>query len=636
LAAAVIVLAGIAAYADTLIFPGPFIFDDQDSIPENPTIRTLWPIAGALSPPRGITASARPIVNLSLAVCYAIGGLNVVVYHVGNLVIHLLGGLVLFGIVRRTLLLPGLAERFGRASTTLAFAAAILWVLHPLQTAAVTYLIQRTESLMGLFYLLTIYLVIRGATASGGWAWYVLAVVACALGMGSKEVMVTAPLVVLLYDRTFLAGSFLQALRRRWALYLPLAASWAVLAGLVWSSGRETTAGFGLHGLTPAKYALSQFGVILHYLRLCFYPDGLCLDYAWPAAESAGRILPQAIVILALAGATAAGLVRWKRWGFLGAWFFVILAPTSSIMPIADLAFEHRMYLPLAEVVVLVVMAGYLLFRLLEGAGVALVRAVTAAALIAGAGLLGGVTALRNYDYRSPVAIWLATVDVRPGNPRAHCNLGVALMEAGKVIQAVEHFQLATELKADYADAHNNLGVAYGRLRQYELAVRQYDRALELEGRTALLFYNRGRPGREITNLEEAIGDPTFAIDLRKEFANIYYNRGIACWRLDRLEEAVRDLSEAIKLQPNLAEAYNSRGNAYRDWGRFEQAIADFNTAIRLKPALAAAYNNRAVTYWKQGDYDKAWQDVKTCRRLGVEPKPEFIKALTESSGRSQ
>ncbi|MGD1021058.1 MAG: hypothetical protein ABSA12_17265, partial [Verrucomicrobiia bacterium] len=198
-----LVLTGLWAYHNSLT--GPFIYDDWLSIQKNPTIRHLWPIWQPLSPPHagGITVEGRPLINLSLAVNYAIGGTNVRGYHALNLAIHILAGLTLFGIVRRTLLQPRLRERFGAVADELALAVALIWTVHPLQTESVTYIIQRAESMMGLFYLLTLYGFIRGTASPLPRLWHGLCIGACALGMASKEVMVSAPLMVMLYDRTF-------------------------------------------------------------------------------------------------------------------------------------------------------------------------------------------------------------------------------------------------------------------------------------------------------------------------------------------------------------------------------------------------------------------------------------------------
>ena len=164
--------------------------------------------------------------------------------------------------------------------------------------------------------------------------------------------MASAPLMVLLYDRTFLAGSFREALRRRWGLYVGLAATWLLLAVLViGSAGRGGSAGFGLE-ISPWEYALTQCGAIPHYLRLCFWPTGLCLDYGDSVVQSLWAVLPQAIGVVALVALTVVGVVALAGGGLLGAFFLAVLAPTSSIVPVAtQTVAEHRMYLPLAAVV---------------------------------------------------------------------------------------------------------------------------------------------------------------------------------------------------------------------------------------------------------------------------------------------
>src|ERR1043166_3258209 len=155
----VIVGLGALAYANSL--GGPFIYDDLDSVPNNLQIRHLWPLRKAISAPPMTTVSGRPVVCLSLALNYAISGLNVWSYHAFNIAVHLASALLLFAIVNRTLLRPVFAGRFERAAPWLAAASTTLWMLHPIQTEAVTYVIQRTELLVGFFFLLTLYCALR-------------------------------------------------------------------------------------------------------------------------------------------------------------------------------------------------------------------------------------------------------------------------------------------------------------------------------------------------------------------------------------------------------------------------------------------------------------------------------------------
>jgi len=614
-AAAAIIVAGLAAYSDSL--GGPFIFDDKPFM-DQPSAQSLWPVGPVLT-------ALRPVAQFTLALNHSLGG-GVWGYHAFNLAIHLLAALTLFGIVRRTLTLPVLAPRFGRASTPLAFWIALLWVLHPLQTEAVTYIIQRMESLMGLFYLLTLYCFIRAVSSpdldnlchqdtktprtatdssvlhvSVSWRskrWYMAAVLACALGMGSKEVMVTAPLLVLLYDRTFIAGSFLAALRRRWGLYLALAATWLILSRQIVAAFalQGTSAGFGLQGITPLEYALSEPGVIHHYLALALWPGELCLDYAWPVARGAARILPGAVIVGGLLAFTVWALARRRLWGFVGAWFFLILAPTSSIMPVADLAFEHRMYLPLAAVVTAAVLGAYAAARKPALCGVAIALAA------AGAAALGYLTFERNAVYQSDIAIWKDTTHKRPWNFRAWNYLGEPYLRMGDYDQALRCCNTAIALKPDLAVAYNNRAAAFIRLRQYDDALRDCDDAI------------KWKPG----------------------YADAYNNRAAAQIGLRRYQLAVDDCDHAISLKPDFAMAWYNRGGAHGGMGRYDLAIADFGNAIRLMPDYADAYRYRAFAFCLLKRYEEAWADVKTARRLGGEPNAAFLRALTQASGRTE
>ncbi len=404
LAGAVIVGAATAAYRNT--FSVPFIFDDSLSIAGNPTIHHLWPPWLPLSPPhgQGLTVEGRPILNLSLAIDCAISGTRVWSYHATNLLIHMAAGLTLFGILRRTLeRCSGLSEWHGLPARwlatwagspchLLAFAAALIWTVHPVQTESVTYIVQRAESLMGLFYLLTIYCFIRFAGSSyvpqsgtsadkeaGRWGWGLLSIVACLFGMATKEVMVSAPVVVFLYDRTFIAGTFAEAWRRRRRFYLGLAGTWLLLICLAAGAGnRGRTVGFGI-GATPWEYALTQFQAIVHYLRLSVWPHPLIFDYGPQWVRRPSEVLWDAILVAVLLFGSAVILLRpayqgfrlrpalrdfggqvgRRALGFTGAWFFLILAPTSIVPLVRQTIAEHRMYLPLAAVVSAAVCGGY-------------------------------------------------------------------------------------------------------------------------------------------------------------------------------------------------------------------------------------------------------------------------------------
>ncbi|MFH2002419.1 MAG: glycosyltransferase family 39 protein, partial [Planctomycetota bacterium] len=240
--ALVLVVTGLVLYANSL--QGPFVYDDQFAIVENPNILQLWPLSQSLSAPDEAPVAGRPVVCLSLAINYALGGMEVVGYHLFNIVIHILCSLVLLGVVRRTLLSDKLRPFFEPAAQGLAFVCALLWLVHPVQSECVNYITQRTESMMALFYLLTLYCLIRARDSTRPRLWQVSCVAACSLGMACKESMVTAPFMIFVYDMVFLSGSLRVAVARRKVLYAGLASTWILLGWLMTGGPRSESVGF--------------------------------------------------------------------------------------------------------------------------------------------------------------------------------------------------------------------------------------------------------------------------------------------------------------------------------------------------------------------------------------------------------
>ena len=504
---------------------------------------------------------------------YALGGMAVWGYHAFNLTVHILAGLTLFGIVRRTLTLqPALRERFGATALPLGLAVALLWVLHPLQTESVTYIAQRAESLMGLFYLLTLYCFIRG-TELGAGRWQVLAVVACVLGMATKEVMVSAPLMVLLYDRTFVAGSFAGAWRQRWRVYAGLGGSWLLLAYLVATGGQSGKGAAGFY-VTPTggSYVLTQLWAIPHYLWLTVWPHPLVFDYGTVVKSGARQVLAPALVVALVVVGTVVSVWRWPVIGFLGCWFLGILAPTSSVLVLAgQTVAEHRMYLALVAVVALVVLGVYGWvgrWSLVVWVGVAVAS--------------GLVTLRRNEDYRSEEGLWRDTVAKQADNSRAHNNLGAALASKGQLTRRSANIEEAIRLKPDYAMAHNNLGAALGKKGQTDEAISQYQEAIRL----------------------------------KPDYADAHNNLGIALVEKGQIDEAISQYQEAIRLKPDHAEAHNNLGNALAKKGQIDEAIRQFQEALRLKPDDAEAHYNLGTALGKKGQIDEAIRQYQEALRL--------------------
>jgi protein O-mannosyl-transferase len=632
---ALLAAAAIAVYCRT--FSVPLLYDDHAAILDNATIRH-W--STAFSPPIDTSSGGRPVLNLSFALNYAMSGTAVWSYHALNLAIHVLAGLTLFGIVRRTL-----ARRGNAQSSLIGFGAALLWTLHPLQTESVTYIVQRAESLMGLFYLLTVYCFIRGAEAEGhrNRLWFTLCAGACLLGMATKEVMVSAPLIVLLYDRTFLAGSFREAWRSRWRLYAGLAATWLLLIGLVASAGwdRNGMAGFDV-GISPLAYWLTQFEAVTRYLWLSVWSHPLVFDYGTFWVSRPAEIAPYALIVVGLAAAVFVALWRGPVPGFLGAWFFMILAPTSVMPGRVQMIVEHRMYLPLGAVVVLVAIGIDSVFR----------RHAWIVFTVLALGL-GWLTALRNEDYRSELSIWRDTVAKRPDNAGAHTNLGVAwsrmpgrkdeaiaqyrealrlnpgysaahnslgnvLKEKGQIREAIAEFEAALRSKPDYAEAHNNLGDALNAAGRTKEAVAQCEEALRLKPELAAARNNLGYALDAAGRTKEAIAEYESALRLKPELAVAHNNLGYDLLKIPgRLNDAITEFEEALRLKPDYAEAHNNLGNALNAKGRTKEATAQYEEALRLKPDFAQAHNNLGYKLEKiPGRLNDAIAEYETALRL--------------------
>jgi tetratricopeptide (TPR) repeat protein len=605
------VVAGLIAYANS--FAGAFVFDDMLNIVGNPRVHHLWPFW------RVMAGRSRPLVELSVAINYALGGLDPWGYHALNLAVHLLAGLTLYGIVRRTLESERFQGRHFRTSSWLAAAVATIWVVHPLQTESVTYIIQRAESLMGLFVLLTLYCVIRGASSPRPRPWYLAAVGACLLGMGSKEVMVTAPILVLLYDRLFLAASLQEIARKRWPLYAGLAATWLLLGAEVLFVTVNRQDWTLVKDLTPWQYAITQPAVIAHYLRLALWPRPLVLDYAWRPVDALSRALPFLALLLALLAATAWSLWRGFWVGFWGLWFFLILAPTSSIVAIADLAFEHRMYLPLAAVVVVVIAGGHELFESLSarwGLPAEGRRWGEALAVVAVVAILGYLTIQRNADYRSPVVMWSDVVVKRPDNPRAHNNLGNVLNSSGRSAEALPHYAQAVRLMPEYVDAQYNLANALGRAGRADEAIAHYTEVLRLAPAHPEAYNNLGLVLKEQGRLEEAIAQYKEALRAKPTFAEAHNNLGLALASQGRLEEAISEYAEAARLRPDYPEAQSNWGVALARHRRYDEARAHFLEALRIRPGYAEAHQNLGTALMEQGRFEAAVAEYDRALRL--------------------
>jgi len=614
----VVVLIAAAVWAYSTSFAGVFVMDDKFAIADNPNIKALWPLTTSMSAPEESPVSGRPIASLTLAINYALapeevrdvlspGGpsappelrerflRNVWGYHFFNLLLHVLTALAMYGVIRRTLCTPRLRARFGQVSTPLAFVASLIWVVHPLLTDAITYVAQRTEVLMGLFFFLTLYCSIRAWNAPR--LWTAAAIASCALGMGSKQTMVAAPFIVGLWDWIFATADPATIRQSRRSLYAGLAATWIILAVLVAMERWPHSIGFAREGWTPWTYLLTQSGVIVHYARLSLTGSPLSLDYdGWPMARSIAQVAQYALPLAIIVVATGVAIVRRRPWGFPGGWFFVTLAPSSSVLPLAtEIAAERRMYLPLAALIVAAVVAAYLIGQRVLDLSISDLRrrriiAVTLTVIIVGgiAIACGAATYARNRDYWSDERIWQDTVEKRPNNPRARVNYAIDLQAAGRLADAERELREAVRLKDTSAAAHANLGPILCGSGKLDECILHLERALALDPDYSSAHANLAEAyaarGKRVRAAEQ------FALALNAAPDRPFLLNRLAWLLATAPEDSIRNGPRAVELAERAASitarqdimSLETLSAAYAEVGRFDDALRTGREALAL------------------------------------------------------
>lgn len=619
------VLASVAAYLNSTGVP--LLFDDLESIGRNHE-SAHFSLREAFS--GQATLSGRPVATATLLFNRLVSGDRVWSYHAINILIHAGASLLLFGIVRRTLELQSMRKSQNATSLRIGFSVALLWLLHPLQTESVTYIVQRVQSLMGFFYLMTVYGFVRSVESPRAMRWRAVSVAACALGMATKEDMVSAPLIVLLYDRLFVSKDFHRTLSRSNGYYCFLASTWALLGYLmVGTQARSGTVGFG-SGISAWTYLVTQCQAIVHYLGLTVWPSPLVFDYGRRTIEGLSQVWPQALLLSGLAGATFWGIWRGRTWSFLGAWFFATLAPTSSFVPVVSQTMaEHRFYLALAAPLTafVLVLAAWMGRRML-----------IPAVLIAAA--FGFLTLRRNADYRSAVSIWADTASKLPTNERAYQNLGAALVEEGRWTEAIaacekalqtgpelngvahanlgrallgaerpsealSQFEWAKRSNPNNPELNNLMGMALASLQRWGEAVDQYEITLRQEPNHAEAHNNLANALTKMGRIDEALSHYEFATRLRPEFADAQSNWGRSLAEAGRASEAVPHFVAALAIRPG-PDSESDLASALGAAGRWEEAISHFETALQAAPSRDDLRIGLGEAYFATGARDRA------------------------------
>ncbi len=660
-AALAILIVTLFVYANSL--SSPFIFDDGPNIRDNQLIRS-W--EAALHPDRYCSTvhpmsdealichffRMRHIGYLSFALNYAANGLHVEGYHAVNICIHLCNSLLIYLLVLLLQRTPALAESKGDRLKGAAVFAALLFAAHPLQTQAVTYIVQRLTSLATFFYLLSVVLYISMRLMQTGHAskkygqrfsptttgLYVLSLVSAVMAMKTKEIAFTLPVTIALGEFIFFEG---RALKRA-AIVFPFLLTMLIIP--LQLIGMDSPAS-GLIGdmrdvsrvrsdLSRKDYLLTQMTVIAKYLQLLIFPAGQNADYDYRVYRSLSdpRVLISTLLILTLVTAGVFLLLRYRKrvprtriisFGIF--WFFIALSVESSVIPILDVIFEHRVYLPSAGFCIAASISLSMLAGRLGKRTPWIKKAAPAAAGIVII-LLAGAAYARNMVWQDEVTFWSDVTAKSPGKPRGYLNLGLAYQNRGDLDKALANYNKALSLKALSYPPLVNRGSIYAALGQHEKAIRDFTDAISINPYVPVAYYNRGMSHVFLGQKELAVGDFTSVIELKPGYAEAYNNRGSMYGDMGETEKAIADFSSAIALQPDFPGFYANRAHAFVMKRSYEGAVRDFSRAMELDPGKASWLVARGNAYLSLGEREKAEVDFRKACSMGDAAGCEAVK----------
>ncbi|GMR05035.1 MAG: tetratricopeptide repeat protein [Thermodesulfobacteriota bacterium] len=591
------------------VISAPFVLDDEVNIIRNLRLHDLsnfWPPAGS-----------RYLGYLSFALNFRLGGLDTTGYHLVNIIIHIINGVLVYSLVLSIFKTPRIAEWSRGLKTNpapaIALISSIIFIAHPINTQAVNYITQRFTTLAALFYLLSIvvYLKWRGSAGKKSAGLYILSLGAAIAAQKTKEISFTLPFMIVFFEFVFFKGS--GPLKKRFNRLVPFLLTLVIIPlsifgpelGL-WSSGIVVDDRFtrvqqviDIKELSPYRYLITQFRVIVTYLRLILVPVNQNLDYEYTRYTSfwtPGVVLSFLLLSSILITSAWLFLMAWvKKNPFLllissGVfWFFITIAVDSSVIPIRDVIFEHRVYLPgIGLFIAFATALVYAFLRLRErGALKTTLKGATVIIILFTALPLGIFSYRRNIVWSDIVTLYEDIAAKSPGNARARNNLGVQYAMRGMTKKAVKEFRAALGLKSDYPGPHKNLARALYSSGEVEEAIKEYKLALALTP-----------------------ADP----EIHENLAQLYYKKGL-------LRDAEREYKLVLQVRPGNVNVRNNLANILTLEGKLNEAVNVYKSVISLKPGQVEAYYNLGLALEKSGRVDEA---VRYYRRFAELAPPSY------------
>jgi len=604
---AIIILLGIIIYSNS--FACSFHLDDLNNIVENLKIRNLSDVKAWWN-----FAPNRPVAIFTFALNYHFNQLDVHYWHLVNLVIHFINAVLVWWLTLLIFSSPALKGlQMVRNKRILAFVTALLFVSHPLATQSVTYIVQRMTSLVAMFYLLSLVLYVKGRLTDKGVISRVLlfsgSFLSASLAMFTKENAFTLPVAILLFEFFFIRTKKFSINFKDYRIIIsiilflgamsiiPLKYSYSIFKPISAAGHPEVI-------LNPYNYLLTQFSVIVKYLQLLLLPINQNLDYSYPISNSFFEIRT-VLSFLFLTSLMILAIFLFRKYRIISFgifWFFLTLSIESSIIPINDVIFEHRTYLPsFGFFIILSIVIGGLFMNNYKALAICTWAIIVLSYSIS--------TYERNKIWKDDLTLWNEIVKKSPNKARSFVNRGFAYSQIGQYDKALADYTKATEIDPMYEISWGNRGYIYFQHGQWGKAINDFSKAIEINPKYAEAYSNRSAAYGKIGQYDKAITDITKVMELTPDYYIAYSNRGAIYATLKQPEKAIADYSRAIELNPEFAEAFCNRGYSYGELGQWNKAFADFSTAIGIDPDFKDTYVNRAGTYFNLKQWDKAIAD---------------------------
>jgi len=631
--ALVFIVAASFIYSNTL--EAPFVFDDKQNILDNHSIRiseiTIDSLSKAVFGKK--TNSLRPCTRITFALNYYFHRYSLKGYHLVNIVIHILSGILFYFFLKKTLSIPSIQSRYNNPAL-IALSAALLWIVHPLHTQSVTYIVQRMNSMSAMFYILSILLYVAGRThqqeliaqsplrTTKTWFYFSGAFVSWLMAIGSKENAAVLPFFIFLYEWYFFQNLDRVWLKRNIKIFFLIIILFGITAFIFMGPSPferiQTINDFKNQHFTFMERVLTQPRVIIYYITLLFYPhpSRLNIDYDFPLSHSLidpATTFFSCFVIISLIGAAVCLAKQERIVSFCIIWFLGNLAIESSVIPLAVI-FEHRTYLPSMMICLLPVIIGQRHIPVQW-----IVNALLCIALF----IFSFWTYQRNSIWNNPAALWSSCVKNFPNKARPHNNLGNALEKQGSIDVAIKHYHEALRLKPDYEDAHNNMGNALIKQNHIDEAVKHFKTALRINPHYVHAYINLAGAFLKQNRIDEAIQHSKEALRLNTHLSEAHYNLGLAFSKLNRVDESIQQYRMALRINPDYEGAHNNIGNALIKRGHFEDAIQHYKETLRINPDHAEAHNNLGNALTQQNRIDEAVKQYKEALRIN----PNYVDA---------